>query len=55
MDRHVIVKVRKDYKEWWADQYEQTASVFKKAKVDWADVRTDQDYVKPLMNLFKNR
>lgn len=48
-------KVRKDYKEWWADQYEQTASVFKKAKVDWADVRTDQDYVKPLMNLFKNR
>lgn len=48
-------KVRKNYKEWWDDQYTQTASVFKKAKVDWADIRTDQDYVKPLMNLFKNR
>ncbi len=48
-------KVRKNYKEWWTEQYEQTTSTFKKAKVDWADIRTDQDYVKPLMNLFKNR
>lgn len=50
-----VKKVREKYKKWWNDQYEQTAVVFKKAKVDWADVRTDQDYVKPLINLFKNR
>jgi len=50
-----VKKVREKYKKWWSDQYEQTAVVFKKAKVDWADVRTDQDYVKPLINLFKNR
>ncbi len=48
-------KVRDNYKKWWDNQHQQTAVVFRKSKVDSADIRTDQDYVKPLMNLFKNR
>lgn len=48
-------KNQEKYRKYWKDQYEQTSVAFKKAKVDWADIRTDQDYVKPLMNLFKHR
>ncbi|HNQ69481.1 MAG TPA: DUF58 domain-containing protein [Bacteroidales bacterium] len=48
-------KVRQNYKKWWNEQYENAASKFRKAKVDWADLCTDEDYVKPLINLFKNR
>jgi len=48
-------KVRQNYKKWWNEQYENAASTFRKAKVDWADLCTDEDYVKPLINLFKNR
>lgn len=48
-------KVRANYNKWWNEQCENSAIIFRKAKVDWADLRTDQDYVKPLINLFKNR
>ncbi|HOZ29378.1 MAG TPA: DUF58 domain-containing protein [Bacteroidales bacterium] len=48
-------KLRAYYNKWWNEQYENSAGIFRKAKVDWADLRTDQDYVKPLINLFKNR
>ncbi|MDD3740280.1 MAG: DUF58 domain-containing protein [Bacteroidales bacterium] len=48
-------RVRANYNKWWNEQCENSAAIFRKAKVDWADLRTDQDYVKPLINLFKNR
>jgi len=48
-------KVRQKYKKWWSEQNANTAVMFRKAKVDWADLCTDEDYVKPLINLFKNR
>lgn len=48
-------KLRANYNKWWNEQCENSAAIFRKAKVDWADLRTDQDYVKPLINLFKNR
>lgn len=48
-------KVRKKYKTWWQEQYSNSTTNFKKAKVDWVDVKTNQDYVKPLIGLFKKR
>lgn len=48
-------KVRKKYKTWWIEQYNNSTTNFKKAKVDWVDVKTNQDYVKPLVGLFKKR
>jgi len=50
-----IKKVRRKYAEWWKEMYEQSTVTFRKAKVDWADIRTGQDYVKPLITLFKKR
>jgi uncharacterized protein (DUF58 family) len=43
------------YEKWWTDHIELTKNIFKRCGVDSADLRTDQDYVKPLMKLFKNR
>ena len=48
-------KVRKKYKKWWQEQHDNSTTNFKKAKVDWVDVKTNQDYVKPLIGLFKKR
>ncbi len=50
-----IKKVRYNYGEWWEQKHKKNAEIFNKSKVDWVDVRTDQDYVKPLVGLFKNR
>ncbi len=48
-------KNRQKYSEWWKKMHEQNTVTFRKAKVDWVDIKTGQDYVKPLMNLFKKR
>ncbi|MGQ1909271.1 DUF58 domain-containing protein [Marinifilum sp. RC60d5] len=48
-------KVRNKYAEWWRKQEEKTTEVFKKSGVDVANIRTDQDYVKSLIALFKRR
>lgn len=48
-------KVRKSYSEWWKEKEESIKVQFKKAGVDFVQVRTDEDYVKPLMGLFKKR
>ena len=48
-------KTRNNYKDWWTENYKKSTEVFKKSKVDWSDIRTDQDYVKPLITLFKKR
>jgi uncharacterized protein (DUF58 family) len=50
-----IKRVRYNYGEWWEQKHKKNAEIFNKSKVDWVDVRTDQDYVKPLVGLFKNR
>jgi len=50
-----IKKVRTKYSAWWEDYYQQGTTTFKKAKVDWVDIKTGQDYVIPLMRLFKKR
>ena len=48
-------KVRESHRQWWNDETRRLENMFNKCHVDFASVRTDQDYVKPLMNLFAKR
>ncbi len=48
-------KVRNSYSEWWSDHIDHIKNIFKKCGVDSADLRTDTDYVKPLIKLFEKR
>jgi len=46
---------RNEYDKWWKEKNEAADLILTKAKVDKAVIRTDGDYVKPLIALFKNR
>ncbi len=48
-------KVRKAYNKWWYDRQQEMCSTLRSTRVDFASVATDEDYVKALMGLFKNR
>ena len=48
-------QTRKDYRKWFASHQQFINDRFMRSGVDFARVRTDQDYVKPLINLFKRR
>lgn len=48
-------KVRNAYAEWWNDHSRQLKTAFRISGVDHAVVATDDDYVKPLIHLFKHR
>jgi len=48
-------KVRQTYKDWWQKQQESMQTSFNRSKVDSVSVRTDEDYVKALLALFKKR
>lgn len=48
-------KVREIYKDWWQKQQGKMQTSFNKCKVDSVSVRTDEDYVKALLALFKKR
>jgi len=48
-------KVRNTYTKYWNDTNEKIKADFKKFGVDYTSIRTDQDYVKPLIQLFKKR
>ena len=48
-------KVREHYKNWWINMGAKQREIFSKAGVDSASIQTGEDYVKPLMNLFKKR
>ena len=48
-------KTRQEYDRWWKQKNEAADLILTKAKVDKAVIRTDGDYVKPLIALFKNR
>jgi len=47
--------VRQAHHDWWTNRQAQLSEVFLKSNVDNVSVRTDQDYVKALMNLFAKR
>jgi len=47
--------LRRNYSNWWKQHDRFIENLFKKSGVDAANIRTDQDYVKPLVKLFKTR
>lgn len=47
--------VRRTYDKWWYDRQQQVADTMQRCRVDMTSVATDEDYVKALMMLFKNR
>ncbi len=49
------LKTRKLYNNWYSENEKYLKKVFVKSGVDVANIRTDEDYVKPLINLFKRR
>lgn len=48
-------QVQNHYRQWWSKTTDNLKETFTKAKVDWVAVQTDEDYVKPLLLLFKRR
>lgn len=46
---------RDAYEKWWLNHIGFIKNIFKRCGVDSAEFRTDLDYVKPLIKLFKNR
>ncbi len=48
-------KIRDSFARWNLSLYEQTMSTFRRYKVDCVSIRTDEDYVKGLVTLFKSR
>jgi uncharacterized protein (DUF58 family) len=47
--------LRMNYRKWWIEHEKSVQSAFTRSGVDSALIATDQDYVKPIMNLFKQR
>jgi len=47
--------VRNDYEKYWTNRAELTNNTFKRCGVDSSMIATNEDYVKPLMKLFKTR
>lgn len=48
-------ETRENYRKWWLKHDGELSSIFRKSAVDHTTIRTDEDYVKPLVNLFKVR
>jgi uncharacterized protein (DUF58 family) len=49
------IQVRKNFQTWWMQHEKYLNDVFVKSGTDEVKINTNQDYVKPLMNLFKKR
>jgi uncharacterized protein (DUF58 family) len=47
--------VRKTYSEWWNRHMDATRNTFKKCGVDFTELSTKDDYVRPLIKLFESR
>ncbi len=48
-------KVRESYQNWWNQRQAKMQDSFNRSRVDSVSVRTDEDYVKALLMLFKKR
>jgi len=46
---------RRAYGEWWKNHVETTRNTFRRCGVDYTELTTGSDYVKPLMQLFESR
>ena len=49
------INVRKAYSHWYSEQNKYATTAFRHSGTDSIDVFTDQDYIKPLLKLFKMR
>lgn len=49
------ISVRESYNKWWCDTELSLKQTFSRCKVDSVSIATDEDYVKPLIKLFKQR
>jgi len=47
--------IREAYRNWWLDADRQVTTLFNKTGTDYTNIATNQDYVKPLIKLFKQR
>ncbi len=47
--------VRRAHHEWWEERQEKMSAAFTRSRVDSVSIRTDEDYVKALLNLFAKR
>ena len=47
--------IREAYRKWWINSDQMITTLFNKTGTDFANIATNQDYVKPLINLFKRR
>jgi hypothetical protein len=48
-------RTRKEYNKWWYARQQQMSATLRSTRVDFTSVATDEDYVRALMGLFKNR
>jgi uncharacterized protein (DUF58 family) len=48
-------KHRRIYNEWWRSCSDNLNKIFSKYRIDSANIATDDDYIKPLVKLFKKR
>lgn len=48
-------RVRKAHHQWWITQQAHLKNILTRSRVDVISIRTDQDYVRALMNLFAKR
>lgn len=48
-------KNREIYSQWWENKMNDISNSFKKAKVDFMNIRTDETYIAPLQKFFKKR
>lgn len=48
-------KTRNAYRAWWQNRQQYLSQLFRKSGVDNASIRTNEDYIKPMINIFKNR
>jgi hypothetical protein len=46
---------RKIYSDWWNNHITTITNIFKRCGVDFTELSTKEDYVKPLIQLFENR
>jgi uncharacterized protein (DUF58 family) len=46
---------RLEYEKWWNEHIEIISNIFRRCGVDSSMITTEEDYVKPLMKLFKTR
>lgn len=48
-------RTRKAYNKWWYDGQQSMIATLRSSRVDFASIATNEDYVRALMGLFKNR